>query len=47
MTNQEKTKIILNQLADEVINVDWNREDEYLRSITKALRKIESVEKSK
>lgn len=43
MKNIEKAKIILEEL-DEVIQINWNFEQMYLKAIIKALRKIEEEE---
>lgn len=43
MTNIEKAKIILNEL-DEVISIDWNFEETYLKPIVNALIKIQKAE---
>lgn len=43
MKNIDKAKIILEEL-DEVIQINWNFEEMYLKAITKALRKIEEEE---
>lgn len=41
--NLEKAKIILEEL-DEVIQINWNFEETYLKAILKALKKIEEEE---
>lgn len=43
MKNIDKAKIILEQL-DEVIQINWNFEETYLKAITKALIKIDKEE---
>lgn len=45
MDKRSKAKIILEQLADDVINMDYNREEIYLKAIIKALTEIETLEK--
>ena len=45
MDKRSKAKIILEQLADDVITLDYNREEIYLKSIIKALTEIETLEK--
>jgi len=46
MNKREKAKIILEKL-DEVIQIDWNREGEFIRAITKALGTIERLTNDK
>lgn len=45
MDKRSKAKIILEQLADDVLTMDYNREEEYIKAIIKALREIETLEK--
>ncbi len=42
---RKKAKIILDVMAEEVINMNWNEEERYLKAIEKALKKIEEREK--
>jgi len=44
MTNLEKAKILLESL-DEVIQVNWNIEEFYLKAILNGLERIEREEK--
>ena len=41
---RKKAKIILDVMAEEVIIMDWNEEEIYLKAIEKALKKIEERE---
>ncbi|WP_286672872.1 hypothetical protein [Anaeromonas gelatinilytica] len=41
MTNKEKAQFILDELAENVFNVDWNSEEFYIREITKILQKLD------
>lgn len=45
MTNQQKAEIMLEAL-DELITVNWNFKEQYLKAITKGLREIEAAEKN-
>ncbi|GFH90359.1 hypothetical protein IMSAGC002_01604 [Lachnospiraceae bacterium] len=38
---RQKAKVILNVLAEDVINMNWNQEEEYLKAFMKALKQIE------
>mgnify|MGYP001351654697 CR=1 FL=1 len=43
MTNEEKARIILEQL-DEYVVIDWNFEKYYVKAIEKGLKEIEQRE---
>lgn len=38
---RQQAKVILNVLAEDVINMNWNQEEEYLKAFMKALKQIE------
>lgn len=38
---RQQAKIILNVLAEDAINMNWNLEEDYMKAITKALKQIE------
>ena len=38
---RQQAKIILNVLAEDAINMNWNQEEEYLKAFVKALKQIE------
>lgn len=44
LDNREKAEIILDTLAEGVLNVDWNRKEYYLRDIILGLEKIYCIE---
>lgn len=43
---RKKAKIILDVMAEEAINMNWNEEERYLKAIEKALKKIEEREET-
>ena len=44
MDKRSKARIILEQLADDVLTLDYNREESYLKAIIKSLTEIETLE---